>query len=991
MFEHSTDPRLYGVAPGHDFPKALVDGLLSRMEGRPPEDLAKVELIVNTRRMQRRIVDLFDQGPAVLLPQIKLLTDLADVSMLDEIQPAVSPLRRRLELVPLITKLIESDTSLSARTSAFDLADSLATLMDEMNGEGVPPSVIKSLDVSDQSGHWARALTFIDIVQRYFGDTDEAPDKESRQRKVIETLTARWTETPPEHPVIVAGSTGSRGATMALMQAVAKLPQGAVILPGFDSDVPSSVWAELQDPMTSEDHPQYRFAKLVTLMGVDRDCIQNWLETASPVSGRNKIISLSLRPAPVTDAWLDEGPNLENLEQAMGPVTLVEAPNPRTEAMAIAMRLRQAAEDGQSAALITPDRMLTRRVTAALDRWGILPDDSAGIPLQLSPPGRFLRHVANLLTDELTVEHLLTLLRHPLSHSQDDRNDHLRFTSDLELYLRKEMIPFPTQDVLKGWAMLNPSPERSAWVDWLCTHLTNVKTSGMQPLESWVALVRSLSETIAGGGVPNQSGELWLKDAGKEALRIMADFETQAVFGGDTTASDFVGLLGSVLSGGEVRNEFAPHPNIMIWGTLEARVQGADLLILGGLNEGTWPEAPKPDPWLNRTMRNEAGLLLPERRIGLSAHDYQQAVAAPEVWLSRSIRSDDAETVASRWLNRLTNLLSGLPSLDGPKVLESMIQRGNDWIAKVQALEEVTSVQAAQRPSPQPPVAMRPRKLSVTEISTLIRDPYAIYAKHILRLKPLNAIQQPPDARRKGILVHSVLEEFVKQASSDHSKLTRQNLLQVMERQLEDQVPWPATRIKWLSDMERVADWFVEGERQRLSEGHPIATENAAVGDIEVGTTGYRLRVRADRIDRNTEGDVVLYDYKTGTPPSRRQQRNFDKQLLIEAAMMERGGFKAVGKSSVSHAAFVGVGRTPSIVEAPFEAKGSAEIRDDVGETPDETWARLQLLLNSYLNPETGFTARLMMERDAYGSDYDSLSRYGEWDATFEVSPEDLT
>ncbi|MEL6991495.1 MAG: double-strand break repair protein AddB, partial [Pseudomonadota bacterium] len=140
-------------------------------------------------------------------------------------------------------------------------------------------------------------------------------------------------------------------------------------------------------------------------------------------------------------------------------------------------------------------------------------------------------------------------------------------------------------------------------------------------------------------------GKLWDGDAGREALKIVSDLAENADAGGRMRPGDYAALFHSLLSLGQVRNAQDPHPNIMIWGTLEARVQGADVIILAGLNEGSWPEVPTPDPWLNRDMRRQMGLLLPDRRIGLSAHDFQQAVLNKEVWLTRSVRSDDAETV----------------------------------------------------------------------------------------------------------------------------------------------------------------------------------------------------------------------------------------------------------------------------------------------------------------------------------------------------------
>ena len=288
----------------------------------------------------------------------------------------------------------------------------------------------------------------------------------------------------------------------------------------------------------------------------------------------------------------------------------------------------------------------------------------------------------------------------------------------------------------------------------------------------------------------------------------MTDLTEQAVFGGSMSAADFSDLLGAVLSGGEVRDRDAPHPGVMIWGTLEARVQGADLVIMGGLNDGTWPEAPPPDPWLNRQMRLQAGLLLPERRIGLSAHDYQQAIAAPEVWITRAIRSDEAETVPSRWLNRLGNLLNGLPQEDGAQAWSDMRARGQYWTKQVQALEETTRSTPAPRPSPRPPVTARPHALSVTEIKRLIRDPYAIYAKHTLRLRQINPLVQSPDAPVRGIILHEIMERFVKSVSANAAHLTKEHLLGIAREVLKADAPWPAARAMWLARIERVADWF---------------------------------------------------------------------------------------------------------------------------------------------------------------------------------------
>ena len=970
MFDPSDIPRVFGLPPGVGFPQALIAGLRDHQHSQSPDQMARVQLIVNTRRMARRIRTLFDQGPPRLLPRITLVTDLGENWGIGQIPPAIPPLRRRLELTQLVASLLDNMEDGPPRSSLFDLADSLASLMDEMQGEGVSPDAIYDLDITDQSGHWARIKAFLGIVRHYFDADGDQPDIETRQRLVIERLIANWQEAPPDHPVIVAGSTGSRGATQLLMQAVAQLPQGALVLPGFDFDMPDPVWAALDDDkMPLEDHPQYRFHRLLSALNLPANQVEAWHDTPAANPLRNKVVSLALRPAPVTDQWLSDGPGLGDLAPAMQDVTLLEAPSSRAEALAIAMRLRQAAEDGQTAALITPDRTLTRQVTAALDRWGILPDDSAGQPLHLSPPGRFLRHVADLFGQPLTAGTLLTLLKHPLTHSGGARGTHLRLTRELELHLRRNGPPFPEAADFAVWAAAQKDPLAQTWATWLSTCFCGHEAREDQALATRVATHLDIAEQIANGCRPEGDSELWKDTAGREALSATTNLTEEAGHGGTLGSRDYASLFHAILSRHEVRNPDSPHPNILIWGTLEARVQGADLLILAGLNEGTWPGMPDPDPWLNRALRHQAGLLLPERRIGLSAHDFQQAAGAPEVWLTRSIRSDDAETVPSRWINRLTNLLSGLPEQGGVVALNNMLAKGDEWLALARSLEAPDPVDPAPRPAPCPPGKARPSRLSVTEIQRLIRDPYAIYAKHVLNLRPLDPLMQAPDALLRGIVLHGVLESFIRETKDAPEHCTKDMLMQKAVSDLAENVPWAEARATWLARLDRVADWFVETEAARRLLATPTAFE--AKGSARIETLDFTLTATADRIDMDDTGSLHIYDYKTGTPPTENEQLHFDRQLLLEAAIAEKSGFGDLAAARVARAIFIGL------------ASGSKEVAAPLSEEPPEkVWQEFEALITRYAAPTTGYTARRAMRNKDAASDYDQLARFGEWDIT---------
>lgn len=966
------DTRVFGLPPGADFPAELVRGLRARLDGQPPEAMARVQLFLSTERMRRRVRMQFTQSGAAFLPRLRLLTELDPEAALLGLSRPVSPLRRRLELSRLVRGLLDAQPDLAPRAAVFDLADSLARLMDEMQGEGVSPDAIAVLDVSNHSAHWARVQQFMQILRPFFS-ADEATDQQARLRQVVDGLERAWQTLDPADPVIIAGSTGSRGTTLRMMQKVLARQKGVVVLPGFDFDMPLPVWAGLGDALTSEDHPQYRFRQLFEVMDLSPEDVRPWTDRAAPNGPRNRLVSLSLRPAPVTDQWLTEGVALTDLDVATAGLTLIEADSPRDEALALALILREAAEHGLRTALITPDRGLTRRVEAALDRWGIRPDDSAGKPLPLTPPGRLMRHVASLFGQKLTSEALLVILKHPLTASDSERGQHLLLTRELELWLRRSGPPFPTAPVLQGWATAGNLPECEAWVDWIITTIGGLEHQGEASLKTRLQHHLGITEALARGPWGQGSGALWTGIAGEAARATVDELLAEAEAGGDLLPFDYRALFDAVLGRGEVREDRMVHPQIMFWGTLEARVGGADLVVLGGLNDGVWPQSPPPDPWLNRRMRLEAGLSLPERQIGLSAHDYQQAIAAPRVILSRARRDSDAETVPSRWLNRLTNLLGGLPDKGGPEALDAMRGRGNQWLELANRLERPdAALPAAGRSSPRPPVAHRPRELALTRIATLIRNPYEIYARYILRLRKLDPLHRGPDARLRGSTLHKILETFVRARSGIASGTEKERLLAIADEVLQQEVSWPAARMLWRARLERAADFFLSVDG--ADGGIPVSLEEA--GRLRLADLDFSLWGIPDRIDLLPDGRLHIIDYKTGTPPTSEQQSKFDKQLLLAACMAERGGFDPLGPTEVARISYIGLGSQPKVVTTPITAEITAE-----------TWDSLHRLIARYMQPQTGYTARRAMFETNFPGDYDHLSRFGEWEMTDPAQP----
>jgi len=961
-------PHLFALPPGVDFGAELIRGLEQRMTGAPPEAWGRLTLFVNSGRMERHLRGLFDSGPPRLLPRIRLIDSLSSDPVPGDPPPA-TPLARRLELMRLVAELLAQDPDLAPRSALYDLTDSLAALLDEIEVEGVAPGTLAGLGAAEASAHWQIALRFLGIVEQlHSGDT---PGPLGRLRQRAQALAKAWTDAPTPDPILVAGSTGSRGATAVFLRAVARLPRGAVVLPGFDRDLPEAVWDTLGN--AAEDHPQARFKPLMDALHLTPPQVRPWTETAPANPARNRLVSLSLRPAPVTDAWLSEGRDIDPAAAAHG-LTLIAAPSPRSEAETIALGLSSAAAEGRTAALITPDRTLARRVAAALDRWDVAPDDSGGEPLSLSPPGRFLRHVQDLAAGRATAPALLALLKHPLCHFGANRNAHLLATRQLELRLRRHGPAHPDPAALRDWAEMPGAP--SDWALWLADQLGRLPAPARRPVPDQIGSLRAVAETLSAG--PDGAVTLWDTAAGRDLREVCDSLAAHGAAAGPLHPADFAALLDGVLARTQVRRPDRGDPRILIWGTLESRVQGADLVILGGLNDGTWPELPPPDPWLNRQLRREAGLTVPERQVGLSAHDYQQAIAHPEVWLCRATRSDDAATVPSRWLNRLENLFQGLGDA-GQDAWAQMAGRGARWIARAQALSRpLADVPPARRPSPRPPVAARPRRISVTEVSRLIRDPYAVYARRILNLTPLDPLVAEPDAALRGEALHAALEAFVRSGTPPDDPAALPALLAATEAALATACPWPAQRRIWAARMAQAAPAFLIGEAERRARATPTWFETAAelvLDDPPLTVTG-----KADRIDLLPDGRLAIYDYKTGQMPTAKQQLQFDKQLLLEAALAARGGFAEVGPAQTALAEFLPIRPGAAPVAAPL---------DDA--PPDTVWAEFLTLMIAWRAADRGYTAQAVPFKEDDRGDYDHLARRGEWTGSDAVHPEDLT
>jgi len=962
-------PRIYAIPPGAGFADALAAGILARWGGEPL-GLARVIVLLPTRRAVRTVAEAFlraSAGRPLLLPQLRPLGDVADEDLAFEaaipadelaLPPAIAPLRRRLLLAALVGRARGAGPAQAAQ-----LAEELARLLDRLQVNDVPLERLAGLAPADHARHWQQTLDFLHLLAAPWRDllaAEGAMDAAERRNRLVRAQAAAWRARPPETPVVAAGSTGSLPATADLLDVVARLPEGMVVLPGLDGTLDEAAWEALEPG-----HPYHSTRALLARLDVPREAVADWPAPGRPPPAqRLALLSEALRPAATTERW-QELPRFD--AAAIAGVARADCAQPQEEATVVALALRRQLETpGTTAVLVTPDRGLARRVAAELARWDIAVDDSAGEPLALTPPGAFLSLAAEAAAEGFAPLALLALLKHPLALAGSVAGAFRALVREVELAALRGPRPAPGLAGLRA-ALPERARARLPALDRLATaaapfeRLATAETARPADLlATHVAFAEWLASDADG------RCRLWDGEAGEAAAAFVAELAEAAEGMPALAGADWPALLAELMGGVAVRPRWGRHPRLAILGPLEARLQSADLVVLGGLNEGTWPAEPAADPWLNRTMQAQLGLPPPELRVGLAAHDFLHGAAAPNVLLTRAEKVGGTPTVASRWLLRLDAVLRAA-GLDWPRVDGERLKA---WAA---ALDRPAEVHPLPPPEPRPPVAARPRQLSVTRIETWRRDPYAIFARHILRLEALDPLDQQPDAAERGIAVHAALDRFVRAFPEALPDDAVERLLAEGEAAFGELLQRPGIRAFWWPRFRRIAEWFVAEERQRRPFSLPLATEARGRLELAAPFGPFALTATADRIDRQADGTLEVIDYKTGTLPRPADLLRGDApQLPLEAAMLARGAFPDVPAAPVSQLAFwrLSGGRVPGEVAVP---------NVDVAAAAATALGGLEQLVARFDDAATPYLARPRPGAEPRFSDYEHLARVREW------------
>lgn len=966
---------IFTIAPGLPFVDVLAGHLL-RLAGGDPLRLAECVVLLPNRRACRALRDAFlrlSGGRPLLLPRLKPMEpDQDDISDLDLLTPggldipaAVPPMERHLILTRLVLQMGAGRGGLPpSPDQAARLARELGELLDSVHIEEVPFTRLDTLAPDEYAAHWQITIDFLKIVTTHWPALlGGRIDHQDWVNRVLDAQGALWRADPPDHPVVAAGSTGSRPASARLLATIAALPHGQVVLPGLDLHMDADSWEALDDS-----HPQFAHKHLLERLGLTRRQILPLTPEPDPRAARSALLAEALRPAATCEAWR----HLRDFPHALDGVALIDAPGPREEAGAIALALRQALEtEDQTAALVTPDRDLARRVAAELERWDIAIDDSAGRPLMLTEPGAFLRLLAEAVADGFPPHATLALCKHPLAAAGLDP---IRFRALTRRLETREILrgPRPAPGLGGLRAACADDARLIGWLDALESALApfiTLMAAESAPLADLLRAHMEAAEALAADHANPGPARLWRGEAGEALARFAGDLaEALATIGAmfePLPPRFYPALFDELLSGRVVRPHWGRHPRLFIWGPMEARLQHAHVMILAGLNEGTWPGKAEADPWMSRPMRKAFGLPAPERRIGQSAHDFAQAFAAPRVLLSRSSRSEGAPTVPSRWLMRLDAVM-------GARGL-AFAHRQWEWLAWHALLDRAETRARIERPAPKPPVEARPRTVSVTEVETWMRDPYGLYAKKVLKLKALPAIDADPGAADYGSLVHAAAEQFLLAYPGVLPDDAEAKLLAVGETVFAQALERPGVWAFWWPRFRAVARWLAAHEKNRRPNLAAIHTEIKGSLEMEGPAGPFLLHARADRIDVLKDGTLALIDYKTGQPPSPKEvAAGYAPQLPLEAAIARFGGFAPIPPAAVSQMLYW---RLKGGAEGGEEKSAGADPR----QLTDEALEGLYGLIAAFDDADTPYEARPHPDRAPKYSDYLHLARVKEW------------
>ncbi len=905
-----------------------------------PLQAAKTTVILPTKRacftVKNAFVRLSENRP-ILLPRLQALYELDD-PLAENLPPAISQTERLF----LLAQLCHAKSSVDTYDKALKVAKSLAELLDDFYEYQVNLNDLKSLVKEENLAiHWQESLDFLEILTDFWPQILKERgkiDAVDRRIRLINLLKEKILSAPADEFYILGGAEENSPAVKSLIKAISSKNNVLILLNGLniylDDDEKNAL---------TENHYQYVLVETLKALGKTPADIRLLSSFEQP---QEALIREAFKPAKLTDEWLQN----DLTEETVQNIKYIECENMTEEALAIALIMRKVLETPEkTAALVTTDRNLARRVIAEMKRWGVELDDSAGRPLDNTPTGIFLTLLAAYAVQQKG-ETALALLKHPLCADQRMPADLRAFVRETEKTIRDNNQKFqialntPMTEFLELFQSSHPVP----FLDLLTAHL-------------------NMAEELAESADRSGRERLWQSDDGEEAYRFFTELKEQASLIPDVPPALYVQILKFLMQFVPFRPKYGTHPRLDILGPIEARFFHPDVCIIGGLNEGTFPALPNVGPWLGASMRKAVNLPSTESIFATQSMDFASCFCAKEVYLTRSLKADGSQTIPSRFLSRIEAVLAAHHDAEdnaAPILLNSTTE------VSPQEMDMPDQYEKIVRPAPCPPKELRPKKLPATQIKNLLVNPYAVYARYILQLRPLNELESFDMKSGYGTALHAAFQELVYEKDLTVSKA----LQKITEHLLADgcsetDLVYNKTKI------EKSAAFFVETQNQMKSEIEKTMTEISGSFSFPLcDGTLFTLTAKADRIDKMKDGSYEIIDYKTGTVPSSATiQSGINSQLPLEGLILQQNGYDDCPDPQEIHFSYWHITGKDSGGEIQRQSK-----KENQATLIEEAREGIKKVLNAYQNNTRPYEPRLMNQAVTY-DDYEHLARVKEW------------
>jgi ATP-dependent helicase/nuclease subunit B len=1009
-------PTVFNIPAGVSFFDCLAQGIIQHYNNQP-ELFSKITIFLPSKQNIKTLKESFfkiNHGKILLLPKIRSLGDMLDneMSLLPDIETSpyailsqkkvINYKSRHLALTRFILETFKSTKNANiSYQEGFSLAATLLELLDSLQLEQISPTILKEIKIDGYIENWQKNLDIINSVTELWTNylvSHNYCDPIIHRNAIFNYLSHYWLNNPSNAPVIIAGSIDSTPASAHFIKSIGCLEKGCIVLSGLDTGL-----TEKDIHNLNPNHPQYELYKLIHYFGNDVASIENWTSTDKFLTNRHKqrqkLCHEIMRSSETTESWINIAERLSNhdISQAIQDINIIHAPNERKEASAIALIIREAMETpNKSIALVTPNRLLVQRVKAILTRWNIIPNDSAGIALSSLPQGIYFKLLCDVLESNFAPIQLLSFLKHPFSNAGFAKGDFKTQVYRLEKQILRGVAPSNGLqgyrqalklkiELLKNKSDIDAEKSKHLHLSLSLIDFLERLFSPIIALDDYCTMTDftetfiNLINQCACTDTQNATELFWSDDAGQCANDLLSSFIDISDSLGFLPKQAIYNHIKEFSAKTSIHKNFGYDKNVFIWGTSEARLQQADIMILAGLTEGSWPVSPQANIWLSRPMQEQLGLTTPERHIGLSAHEFVQAICSSKIFLTYSAESNGSPNIPSRWIISLENIIQGV--FTSTDILKNLYN--TPYLSWLEQLDNTDIIPIpAKRPMPKPPINLRPKAISVTDAEKWLRDPYTIYCKHILNLKKLNGIDEELNASEKGTIIHKLFNDFTIATQTGFHGSPEQIMNNIVNNLLESLKQRPLLYIFWGNRLHYICTQFVEFEIERRKKLTPILSE--IDGKISFQTTqgDFTIKARCDRIDLTQDNQAIIVDYKTSSSsaPSYEQMKiGLAPQLPLQAIILEQGGFGKPYQSCAAHYIIVNETKNPPFEIKEMKSKQSLSSDKPFNALIHDIFEDFKIWVEKYNDINTAYISRRLPQFLKYEGDYDHLARVKEW------------